>query len=276
MTTLLVQRQPPPLLDGAGSASLAALVGSVGEPHFGPAMGAFLHGLCGAERFVGFRLARDELRSVAAGCVQPGETAVEVVKRYVGDDLWRDDAALHEAHRSVTRGVPSVVLHAGFDDRHLQALFSRAYLRVSDRVVLCGAAPGGSFGLSLVSTAPHGPFSSEALGRLRSTAELVVALVAKHAAVMQRSRADEALGALHVIEHCIAASGDLPRREGEVCARILFGMSSAGIAVDLAVSEETVKTYRKRAYQRLCLGSERALLSWYLERWRHRGTGPRC
>jgi DNA-binding CsgD family transcriptional regulator len=59
----------------------------------------------------------------------------------------------------------------------------------------------------------------------------------------------------------------LPRREAEVCARILYGMSSVGIALDLSVSEETVKTYRKRAYQRLNIGSERELLTWYLARW---------
>lgn len=28
-----------------------------------------------------------------------------------------------------------------------------------------------------------------------------------------------------------------------------------------------MKTYRKRAYQRLAIGSERELLTWYLARW---------
>ena len=52
-----------------------------------------------------------------------------------------------------------------------------------------------------------------------------------------------------------------------MCARILYGLSSVGIALDLTVSEETVKTYRKRAYQRLAIGSERELLTWYLAHW---------
>nr|ART90100.1 hypothetical protein [uncultured bacterium] len=45
-------------------------------------------------------------------------------------------------------------------------------------------------------------------------------------------------------------------------------------------SEETVKTYRKRAYQRLAIGSERELLTWYLARWnrwsaeRYQGAVP--
>lgn len=60
----------------------------------------------------------------------------------------------------------------------------------------------------------------------------------------------------------------LPAREAQVCARILFGLSSAGIALDLSVGEGTIKTYRKRAYERLEMGSERELLIWYLSRWK--------
>jgi DNA-binding CsgD family transcriptional regulator len=56
-------------------------------------------------------------------------------------------------------------------------------------------------------------------------------------------------------------------REIEVCARIIYGLSTLGIAVDLCLSEETVRTYRKRAYQRLALGTERQLLTWYLRQW---------
>jgi hypothetical protein len=52
-----------------------------------------------------------------------------------------------------------------------------------------------------------------------------------------------------------------------LCGADLYGMSSVGIALDLSVSEETVKTYRKRAYQRLNIGSECELLTWYLARW---------
>ena len=82
-----------------------------------------------------------------------------------------------------------------------------------------------------------------------------------------RPNVAQALTALDEIENCIVATSALPRREAEVSARILYGLSSVGIALDLSVSEETVKTYRKRAYQRLAIGSERELLTWYLARW---------
>jgi DNA-binding CsgD family transcriptional regulator len=58
-----------------------------------------------------------------------------------------------------------------------------------------------------------------------------------------------------------------------VCARVLYGLSSTAIALDLDVGEETVKTYRKRAYQRLAIGSERELLNWYLAQWSRWSAG---
>jgi DNA-binding CsgD family transcriptional regulator len=44
-------------------------------------------------------------------------------------------------------------------------------------------------------------------------------------------------------------------------------MSHLGIALDLNVGEETVKTYKNRAYQKLGIGSQRELLMWYLSLW---------
>ena len=45
--------------------------------------------------------------------------------------------------------------------------------------------------------------------------------------------------------------GGLPRREREVCERLLKAWTYDGIAVDLGVSPGTVKTYRNRAFDRL-------------------------
>lgn len=78
----------------------------------------------------------------------------------------------------------------------------------------------------------------------------------------------QALRSLDQIENCLAnALVPLTRRESAVCARILYGMSSAGIALELNLGEETVMTYRKRAYFRLGFATQRELLLWYLDLW---------
>lgn len=50
-----------------------------------------------------------------------------------------------------------------------------------------------------------------------------------------------------------AALADLPRREREVCQRLLRGWTYDGIAADLGISAGTVKTYRNRAFERMGL-----------------------
>jgi DNA-binding CsgD family transcriptional regulator len=103
---------------------------------------------------------------------------------------------------------------------------------------------------------------------LASRSALLLAAHAKHVEVLDaRDSAIRSLSSIVQIEKCLSASGVLTIREVEVCSRIIYGLSTLGIAVDLSLSEETVRTYRKRAYQRLALGTERQLLTWYLQQW---------
>jgi DNA-binding CsgD family transcriptional regulator len=101
---------------------------------------------------------------------------------------------------------------------------------------------------------------------LTVVAPLLVSLVAKHAEIIGAARSlAHAPSSLDLIIQCMADTPNLSRREIDVCARFLYGMSSIGIELDLGIGEESVKTYRKRAYQRLGIGSPRELLTWYLD-----------
>lgn len=51
----------------------------------------------------------------------------------------------------------------------------------------------------------------------------------------------------------------LSPRELEVCIRIMLGVTSEGIGIDLGISRNTVLTYRKRAYARLNISSQNQL-----------------
>lgn len=267
MMTVMVQDRAAP--GNTPEGSVAHLVDAIGQDRFGPALANFLHVLCGADHFAAFRLGAGELREVAACCVEPERTARDHVERYVKQGLWKHDPAMTEARRCVQGPAPTII-HVDFSDDGYTELRPRVYPHVRDRILLCGRSAGGAFGLSVLRADPHSPFGSEAIDRLGRTADLLVAVLGKHAEMCQgRPNVAQSLTALPEIEACIVAMSDLPRREAEVCARILYGLSSVGISLDLSVSEETVKTYRKRAYQRLSIGSERELLTWYLARWNH-------
>lgn len=266
MMTVMVQDPATP--GSTANSSMAQLVDSIGHEHFAPALAGFLHQLCGADHFAAFRLGQDELREVAACCFEPERTARDRVESYVKQGWWKRDPAMTEAQRCVQSPAPSSIIHVDFSDASYGDLRPRVYPHVRDRILLCGRSAGGAIGLSVLRSDPHSPFGEDCIAKLSQCGDLLVAMLGKHADIRQsRPNVARALTELPDIESCILATSNLPRREAEVCARILYGLSSVGIALDLSVSEETVKTYRKRAYQRLTIGSERELLTWYLARW---------
>lgn len=248
-------------------AALATLVDAVGEDRFGPSLALFLNELCGADHFAAFRLGGGNLREVAACCVEPERTARDRVEIYINQGWWKRDPAMTEAQRCLG-AMRSSIIHVDFSDDGYTAMRPSVFPHVRDRLLLCGHGRHADFGLSILRADPHAPFAGEAIEKVSLSAELLMAVLDKHADLRQtRPNVAKALTELDEIESCIVATSAMPRREAEVSSRILYGMSSVGIALDLSVSEETVKTYRKRAYQRLAIGSERELLTWYLARW---------
>lgn len=62
-----------------------------------------------------------------------------------------------------------------------------------------------------------------------------------------------------------AVFDQLTDRERQVCIRIIQGMTSEAISLDLKVAMSTIHTYRKRAYAKLGISSQNELFSLYLE-----------
>ncbi|MGC2776925.1 MAG: helix-turn-helix transcriptional regulator [Bradyrhizobium sp.] len=108
-------------------------------------------------------------------------------------------------------------------------------------------------------TAAQGGFASDERQRIAAVAPLVGAIVARHcqdrAAVMDP--ADK-------LAQLFAAGGPLSvltTREKDVCRRILSGLTSEAIAVDLGIALNSVFTYRKRAYEKLGIASQNELFA---------------
>jgi len=140
---------------------------------------------------------------------------------------------------------------------------------VQHRLLLCSGTRQSALFVSLCRTGETGDFPSEGLHELAHTSAAVIAIVRKHAAISWTvPRFPAALTNLAEIESCMAnALPRLPRREFQVCARLIYGMTTYGIALDLGIGEGSVMTYRKRTYERLHIASQRELLIWYLGNW---------
>jgi DNA-binding CsgD family transcriptional regulator len=136
------------------------------------------------------------------------------------------------------------------------------------RIMICARKADTLYCLRFLRSAVEGPLSESKVDHLRSVADLVISLIARHDGLFARKPdLTPALTSLDEIQDCVLGATELSRREGEVCSRILYGLTSCGIALDLGIGKESVMTYRKRAYHRLGIGSQRELLMWYLALW---------
>src|SRR5215203_2698523 len=127
--------------------ALTTLINAIGDEEFGPALARFLNELCGADHFAAFRLGKDELRAVAACCVEPERTARDRVDSYVNQGWWKRDPAMAQAQRCLPAAHPSVI-HVDFSGDAYAAMRPSVYRDVRDRLLLCGHATNADFGLS--------------------------------------------------------------------------------------------------------------------------------
>jgi DNA-binding CsgD family transcriptional regulator len=249
---------------------LTDLIDGIGNADFGQRLlGLFQHA-CGADGFAIYHMSEDAVRDVAAEMREDSAIARRQVALYLENQRWRRDPMIAQARQHL--GMHS----AGLVQASLREL-PRADFRdviydrtnICDRVLLCGRSAGGMIGLSIVRTAEHGAFTAVDMMRLTDVCSVLMSIVGKHVEIVhRRPKLTRALTSLEHIHRCLnAAATALSPREAEVCARILYGMSFGGIAIDLGIGEETVVTYRKRAYDRLGIATQRELLIWYVNLW---------
>ncbi len=259
-------------------AEFPRLIMSVGEKAFGGNLLCLLNATCGAEHASVFNLTKDDLVEITAVSMDGSDTAHRQVEIYLKEGLWRQDPTLMEA-RNKLRVEDAALVRTDIEHLSNDKLRDLVYGKphIQDRLLICARNGQSIVGLSVLRSSDAGPFSFEDIESVKSIANTIFALVSKHINLTwDGPDVSVALTSLDEIEECIAESAsELPRREAQVCSRIIYGMTTTGIALELDISDETVMTYRKRAYQRLGFATQRELLLWYLEiwsKWQNRST----
>jgi DNA-binding CsgD family transcriptional regulator len=106
------------------------------------------------------------------------------------------------------------------------------------------------------------PFSSSDMTHFSGLAQFVVASAIKHEMFRQAAAGIHRHMDLEAIEQLLRhVPGDLSRREVQVCARVIAGMTIDQTAVDLAVKRTSVVTYRQRAYEKLKISRQNELVA---------------
>ena len=259
-----------------GSAALGGLISAIGRQRFESALMQYLNENCGADHIAVFQFAEGAPQRIASMSLDGTDSAQRQARLYLDGQFWRVDPSLNLAQQCIDHSN-SMLLRLDVDDMPMSDLRDLIYRRmhIRERVLICGNLPGGVLGLSVLRSEKRGVFSGQEIAKLTGVADILLSVLEKHCDMKWRDqRLSLALTSLGEIERCCTyASERLPRRETEVCARILYGLSTTGIALDLGIGEETVMTYRKRVYHRLSISSHRELLLWYLHLWSEVGCG---
>ncbi|MFA7601652.1 MAG: helix-turn-helix transcriptional regulator [Novosphingobium sp.] len=248
----------------------SSLISSIGTDQFAEELLVTAHNLCGAEHcsIVQFRGA--ELFGRASASIDHSNASRMQLKLYIDGSFWQRDPGFLEAQRQIAKRTLSLlqVKIEEIEDVSLRKTIWSSH-DISDRLLLWAGNPENALGLSFCRSSQSGGFTRSELADLQRWSLPMLSMLKKHAAISWSTpRFPQALTSLAHIEMCIGASGTrLPRREFEVSSRLIYGMTTAGIALDLGIGEGSVITYRKRLYERLNIGSQRELLVWYVGLW---------
>lgn len=244
---------------------LDALIDSIGRRGFFKALMDLVGAFCSADHLAVYNLTENGVRSVGAISGDGSGLAQERVSTYADKGYWKYDPSIEHVRQSLVSRDYSVIK---VDVQKLSSQFRRLlYSDVVDKVVLAGIRNDEGFCMTLVRTGNRGHFTDAELDYIFHLSGSIISAVAKHFE-LSKIKPNRALTDLPDIEETIFSEGILTKREAQVCARILYGMCVVGIALDLEIGEESIKTYRSRAYNRLGIGSQRELLMWYLSIWK--------
>ncbi|MBB4641453.1 helix-turn-helix transcriptional regulator [Rhizorhapis suberifaciens] len=249
------------------SGLLPAVIDSVGTESFAPNLLKYLdQALGGVDHCALYRLDGERPTKLGAASLTGSDNCDGAVDVYLSGH-WHGDPLMQKIrdmpfHRqpALTRMDLDCLPPSGLRDLVFRRLDGK------DRLMLSSSRGHRRIGCSMVRSDPRGMMPDDRVDAVVETADLVVTMVAKHAELSTRREAfEEALASTAEIAATMSkARVKLTNREVEVCARTLFGLSSHSTGLELGIGEESVKTYRKRAYQRIGISSARELLVWYL------------
>lgn len=226
--------------------ALAGVISSIGTETFGPSVLAQLNRWMPFCWLSVYRLLDDApptVHALATTC--GGKNGPEESWQVYRTSLYRRDETFQDARATLERGS-AALLHWHASDiclEHRHAIYTRHGLRERLSLV-CLDEWQGLLAVNLYRNDAQPSFTDLEIDQLRDFAHPLLASTRKHISIANsdapRSAARDALA-------------ELPRREREVCERLLKGWTYDGIAADLKVGFSSVKTYRDRAFERLGL-----------------------
>lgn len=247
-----------------------SLVDSLGTSKFGNSFFSFLNAFIDVDDCTVFVIPRDDNPTclVAEGKNNRAITARTAAEQYVSryhsrdtnitsllDDLHGSAIALRYVHKD---SIPDHDYRMKFYDG----------IDIQEKVSVLTRFDKGYLYSNFYRSPKHEHFDDDHIMVIREISRIAVSCLKKHLSFMpshstamtRESRLDQVYRLLTTRE-----SVQLTPREADICARIILGYSTTAIALDLDITENTVSTLRKRAYDRLDICSQNELFALCLE-----------
>lgn len=226
----------------------------------------------GADQIVVFRIDKPgQVRTLLADSPHRDASYVQSLAERYTSGYWAHDPNFPLLTPARPGAVPKIVVLAArtedlADGEYRRRLFTEPSLGA--KASLIAQAPGHALYVNLYRGIGHGPFTPGELDGVGRAGDMLLALLERHFTLADDKAASD-LGALQrVIEDASSEAGRaaLSAREAAVCARIVAGYSTEGIGLDLGVSQHSVVSYRRRAFGKLGIATQRELFSLVLRR----------
>ena len=234
---------------------------AVGRPALARTLLGQLAQALSVEHCVLYRFGDNDLQILGVASSDGSSMAARNSARY-RQDFWRGDVTYQEL-RGRLCGYKAAVSCLGADQMS-DLRFRRELILdqgLAGRALIVAERAGGLFGISMFRSHGAGFFSLDEQTVICALSDVLVSLVAKHAEALAPQMAlAQLLSSVDQLEAGFGALDRLTRRECQVCARIVYGMSMKEIARDLGITPESAVTYRKRSFLRLDVADRGALL----------------
>jgi len=247
-----------PLPAALDSGLVLALISGLGSPDFLKDVGDDCMRRFGADQVTAFIVEGQDVRCVLAHRPRATDLARDLCSRYISRFFSRDAVLAGRDAGSPGFEVRTVTGSDIADARYRDSLFTRAGL--GGKLSVTSVQAGRVIYLNLYFRDAAPARLREVADRLSTLGQVLAQAIGRHDALTGGLLAGDA-GKLRMEALLRTRFPILSRREAEVCARIVSGLSLEGIALDLHVSPTTAATFRRRAYAKLEVSSQNELFA---------------
>lgn len=240
--------------------ALAGVIGCVGQPDFGSIALIELNRVITLPWWSSYSLHRTRPPEWHAGGSFKAPNGTSEAFRFYREGVYCEDETFQAAGERVQEGG-TVITHWNASElpaRHRNGIYTRHELR--ERISLVRSLGRGDLiALNFYRRIDQRPFSTGDFELLGHLAGPLLSCISVHSRLHANAEVSPDMKMLSA----------LPKREREVCERLLRGLTYDGIAADLGISSGTVKTYRDRAFERLEIHHRNELFAMALDAVSH-------